>query len=235
MGPRAFAEGTPKGSARYPARPAPGSLLVNEIYACIQGEGPEQGCPIVLVRLTGCNLRCGYCDSAFAFYEGRRRAIPDVVQQVASFKIGRVLVTGGEPLAQSGTPAFCRALLREGLSVSIETNGSYDLSALPEAVLKVVDVKAPGSGEEGSFNLGILGQLGRKDALKFVCGSREDYLWSRRFLDAMGPGAGSEVLFAPVTEKLEARTLAEWVLQDRLPVRVQVQLHKVLWGDRRGV
>ena len=225
----------PEGSARYPARPASRTLLVNEVYASIQGEGPEQGYPTVLVRLTGCNLRCGYCDSAFAFYEGRRRAIRDVVEEVASLKVRRVLVTGGEPLAQSGTPALCRALIRKRHSVSVETNGSYDLSALPKAVLKVVDVKTPGSGEEGSFSLEILGQLERKDVLKFVCQSREDYLWSRRFLEGPGAGRLASAVLTPVWGRLEARELAGWVLEDRLPARVQVQLHKVLWGNERGV
>lgn len=223
------------GAARYPARAAFRTLLVNELYPAIQGEGPEQGYPTVLVRLTGCNLRCGYCDSAHAFYRGTRRAIRDVAADVAAFGIRRVLVTGGEPLAQSGTPALCRALLRRGHAVSVETNGSYDLSALPGAVRKVVDVKTPGSGEEGSFDAGILGQLSRGDVLKFVCADREDYLWARRFLEGPGSGSRACVVFMPVWNELEARELARWVLEDRMPVRVQVQLHKVLWGDRRGV
>jgi 7-carboxy-7-deazaguanine synthase len=226
----------PTGADRYPA-PASGrkTLLINELYASLQGEGPEVGYPTVLVRLTGCNLRCTYCDSAFSFYEGERTSIADLVRRVGAFGISRVLVTGGEPMAQAGTPALCRALIRAGHQVSIETNGAYDLSTLPTAVLKVVDVKTPGSREGDSFNAALLEQVDAKDVLKFVCKDRRDYNWTRDFLrryDLPGPPS---VILSPIWGKLEPRELAEWILEDRLPVRLQVQLHKVLWGDRRGV
>jgi 7-carboxy-7-deazaguanine synthase len=226
----------PTGADRYPARPsARRTLLVNELYASLQGEGPEIGYPTVLVRLTGCNLRCSYCDSAFSFYEGARISIDDVVRKVRELKISRVLITGGEPMAQAGAPALCRALLKAGHCVSMETNGSCDLCTIPKAVLKVVDVKTPGSREEGSFAPGILAHLDSKDALKFVCRDRRDYNWTCDFLrryDLPGPPS---VILSPVWGKLEPRELAEWILEDRLPVRLQVQLHKVIWGDRRGV
>ena len=225
-----------KRSARYPkARRTPRTLLVNEIYASIQGEGPEQGYPTVLLRLTGCNLRCFYCDSAFAFYEGGRTSVKEVVEKVQGLSLRRVLVTGGEPMAQAATPALCKALLRKGHSVSIETNGAYDLSCLPRGVLKVVDVKTPGSGEGGSFDVSILGQLSRRDSLKFVCSGREDYLWSRDFLKEHGLPGSVPVLFTAVAGALDPKDLAGWVLEDRLCVRVQIQLHKILWGDKRGV
>ena len=224
------------GGERYLNRPqAEPTLLLNELYASVQGEGPEQGYPTVLVRLTGCNLRCIYCDSAFAFFKGQRVALGEVVRRVASHEIRRVLVTGGEPMAQAATPALCRALLEAGHAVSIETNGAYDLGCLPGEVLKVVDVKAPASGEGGSFQLPILDELDRKDVLKFVLSSREDYLWAVDFLARHHLPGSAGVVFSPVSGLLDPAVLAEWIVGDRLEVRLQVQLHKVLWGNKRGV
>jgi 7-carboxy-7-deazaguanine synthase len=210
------------------------TLLVNEIYASLQGEGPEQGYPTVLVRLTGCNLRCTYCDSAFAFFKGERRTLRSVVDEVAGHGISRVLVTGGEPMAQRETPALCRALLRAGHEVSIETNGAYDLSTLPKRVMKVVDVKTPGSGEGGSFQVPLLRELDRKDVLKFVCRDRKDYLFAREFMSRHGLPGPPTVTLSPVWGALDPKDLAAWVMEDRLAARVQVQLHKVLWGNKRG-
>ncbi|MEW6757168.1 MAG: radical SAM protein, partial [Acidobacteriota bacterium] len=171
------------GASRYlGAKPPAASLLINEIYPCLQGEGPETGYPTVLVRLTGCNLRCLYCDSAFAYYEGERMSVDAVCARADGFGIPRVLVTGGEPMAQAATPALCGALLRGGHRVSVETSGAFSLKALPRDVLKVVDVKAPGSGEAGSFQAEILEDLSAKDALKFVLRGREDYLFALDFL-----------------------------------------------------
>lgn len=226
----------PVGAERYPR--APGSkatLLVNEIYASLQGEGPEQGYPTVLIRLTGCNLRCTYCDSAFSFYNGTRAALRAVVEEAHAYGIRRVLVTGGEPMAQAGTPALCRGLLRLGHAVSVETNGAYSLSALPRAVVKVVDVKTPGSGEGESFQPGILDQLDRRDVLKFVCRDREDYLWTRAFMERYHLPDPPGVTLSPVWGSVDPKDLAAWILQDKLPARLQIQLHKVLWGYRRGV
>lgn len=227
----------PVGAERYPApRAGEVTLLVNEVYASVQGEGPQTGYPTVLVRLTGCNLRCKYCDSAFAFFKGERVGLSALLRHIGDFGIQRVLVTGGEPMAQGGTPALCKALVRKGCKVSIETNGAYLLGTLPRAVVKVVDVKSPGSGEGGSFQESLLPTLGPKDALKFVLTSRADYLWARDFLarhDLGGP-RGPELYFSPVWDKVAPADLAEWTVADRLPVRVQVQLHKVLWGETRG-
>lgn len=228
--------GRPTGAARYAKRRLPEpTLLVTEIYASIQGEGPEQGYPTVLVRLTGCNLRCNYCDSAFAFFGGERRTLSEVVREVLAARIARVLVTGGEPMAQAGTPALCRALLRSGLLVSIETNGAYGLSALPRRVVKVVDVKTPGSGEGDSFQERLLTELDGKDLLKFVLSGREDYLWSRDFLLRHSLPGKLQAAFSPVWGRVDPKELAAWILEDRLPVRLQLQLHKVLWGEARGV
>ena len=226
----------PRGAARYPrTRDCEPTLLVNETFLSIQGEGPEQGYPTFFIRLTGCNLRCTYCDSAYAFYHGTRRGLGDVVEEARRSGAVRVLVTGGEPLAQASAPRLCRDLIRAGLKVSVETNGSYGLAALPAAARRVVDVKTPGSGEGGSFLPSILGALHRGDALKFVLVDREDYLWTRDFLRAYTVPAGVETLLSPAWGKLDPGTLAGWLLEDRLSVRLQLQLHKMLWGYRRGV
>jgi 7-carboxy-7-deazaguanine synthase len=230
-------EGGPerRGAERYPrAGPGPATLLLNELYLSLQGEGPEQGFPTVLLRLAGCNLRCSYCDSAYAFFEGRRVSLAEAVERTLSFGVKRVLVTGGEPMAQAATPALCRSLLGKGLSVSLETNGAYGLSSIPGRVVKVVDVKTPGSGEAGSFAAEILGQLGKKDVLKFVCTDRGDYLWSREFLGRHGLPGPPSAFFSPAWGRLEPAELAAWILEDKLPVRLQLQLHKVVWGEARG-
>jgi 7-carboxy-7-deazaguanine synthase len=227
--------GRASGAARYTKRAlSEPTLLVNEIYASLQGEGPEQGYPTVLLRLTGCNLRCTYCDSAFAFYKGERRTLKSVVEEVAGHGISRVLVTGGEPMAQRETPALCRALLRAGHVVSIETNGAYDLGTLPKRVLKVVDVKTPASGEGDSFQPALLRQLDRKDVLKFVCKDRGDYLFAKDFMARHELPGPPTVTLSPAWGTLDPKDLAAWVMEDRLPARVQVQLHKVLWGNKRG-
>jgi len=229
---------SPVGADRYPPpRAGEVTLLLNELYASVQGEGPETGYPTVLVRLTGCNLRCKYCDSAFAFFKGDRVGLSALVEKVRSFGIPRVLLTGGEPMAQGGTPALCRALLRHGLRVSIETNGAYLLDGLPKAVRRVVDVKTPGSGEGGSFQEALLPTLGPRDSLKFVLTGRKDYLWTRDFIAAhrLGGARSPELYLSPVWGKMEPADLAAWAVADRLPARVQVQLHKVLWGNKRGV
>lgn len=229
---------SPVGAERYPPpRAGEVTLLVNELYASVQGEGPETGYPTVLLRLTGCNLRCKYCDSAFAFFKGDRVGLSALVAKVASFGIPRVLITGGEPMAQGGTPPLCKALLRKGLLVSIETNGAYLLDALPKAVRKVVDIKTPGSGEGGSFQEVLLETLGPRDSLKFVLTGRKDYLWAREFIAGhrlRGPHS-PELYLSPVWGKVEPADLADWTVADRLPARVQVQLHKILWGSKRGV
>ncbi len=210
-------------------------LLVNEIYPSLQGEGPEQGYPTVLVRLTGCNLRCTYCDSAFSFFKGERMPLEAVVDTVGSHGVRRVLVTGGEPMAQAGTPDLCRILLEKGYAVSIETNGSYLLDALPAGVMKVVDVKTPGSGEGGSFEPQVLDSLAAGDILKFVCRDRADYDFTKDFMARYHLPGPPQVFISPVWDRIEPKDLAAWIVEDKLDARLQVQLHKVLWGDKRGV
>ncbi len=228
----------PKGAERYPRRGSGGaSLLVNEVYASIQGEGPQTGFPTVIVRLTGCNLRCSYCDSTRTFFDGEKEEIGHLVERISAFRLRRVLVTGGEPLAQAATPDLCGALLNRGLDVSIETNGSYAVGLLPASVMKVVDVKTPRSGSGGSFRMENLEALAAKDALKFVVASKSDYGWSRDFILSNGlAAAGSpQLFFSPAFGEVELSDLAAWILKDRLEVRLQAQLHKMIWGNRAGV
>jgi len=227
----------PRGAARDP-RPdgGPLSLLVNETYRSIQGEGPLQGLPTFIIRLTGCNLRCRYCDTRYAYFEGERRSVAGLLEGAKESGARQVLVTGGEPLAQSGTPLLCGALLEDGFGVSLETNGSYIPDRLPPDVVKVVDVKTPGSGEDDSFAGEILELLGPRDSLKFVLTDRDDFEWARAWL--LGhtlPAEPPEVLFLPVWERLDVRDLACWILETGLHARLQVPLHRVLWGSRRHV
>jgi len=226
----------PKGAGRYPEPPVGGTtLIVNEIYESIQGEGPGQGFPVVIVRLAGCNFRCSYCDSAFAFFEGQRMDLGRLLDRAGKFKASRVLVTGGEPMVQSGTPALCEALIERGKSVSIETNGSFALDALAREVVKVVDVKLPESGFEGSFNPAVLSGLNGKDVLKFVCASRKDYEYARSFMAEASGKLSAQIFFMPVWNRLDPAELATWILEDGLEARIQLQLHKIIWGDARGV
>ncbi len=226
-----------RGAARYTREEtAEFSFLVNETFVSIQGEGPQQGIPTFFIRLTGCNLRCRYCDTTYAYFEGNRRTLGELVREAADSKAPSVLVTGGEPMAQAGAPALCRALLEEGLDVTLETNGTFLLQTLPTGVRKIVDVKTPGSGHGDSFSREIMQDLGSGDILKFVIVSREDFDWARNWLEENEiPADGPEIFFLPAWEQVKARDLAGWVLEHRLRARVQVQLHKVLWGERSGV
>ncbi|MEJ2368299.1 MAG: radical SAM protein [Acidobacteriota bacterium] len=210
------------------------TLLVNEIYDSIQGEGPEQGFPIVLVRLTGCNLRCTYCDSRYTFYQGDRMTLGAVLERVEAFGHPRVLVTGGEPMAQAGTADLCRSLVERGFKVSIETNGAYALDNLPVQVMKLVDVKTPGSGEAGCFQAHILDTLDGKDVLKFVLTSEEDYVWTAGFVERHRRREGPQMYLSPAWGALDPASIAEWMVRDHLDARLQVQIHKILWGDKRG-
>lgn len=225
-----------KGLQRYPKNNANGKsfLLVNEIYKSINGEGPLQGYPVVIVRLMGCNLRCAYCDTKYAYYEGERISFNELFKKIRSFKTKYVLITGGEPLCQSSVVNFCNLLIKKGYEVSLETNGSYPLGEIPQKVLKIVDVKTPDSGFEDSFIEKNLIYLDRKDCLKFVLSSNKDYLWAKDFLKKH-KNLKCEVIFSPVYNKLPLKKLANWIIKDNLYVKISFQLHKVIWGERRGV
>jgi len=211
-------------------------LTVNEIFLSIQGESTHAGLPCVFVRLTGCNLRCAWCDTAYAFEEGRKMAVDDVVRQVGAFGCDLVELTGGEPLLQAEAVPLMRELLARGHTVLLETGGSLPIEPVPHGVRRIVDVKCPGSGESGRNRWENLADLRQGDELKFVLADRSDYEWAVRQVRERGLAGRCPLIFSPVHGALAPRTLAEWVLEDRLPVRVQVQLHKLLWpGAERGV
>ena len=209
-------------------------LKLTEIFHSLQGEADTAGIPTVFVRLTGCPLRCQYCDTAYAFHGGQWWELDDIVSRVREFGTRYVCVTGGEPLAQPACGELLTRLCDAGLRVSLETSGAMALGEVDARVVKVVDVKTPGSTEEGRNRYEELPRLNPQDLVKFVICDRGDYEWSRAKLQELSLPAGCTVLFSPSHEQLAARELADWILADRLPVRFQLQLHKYLWGDVPG-
>ncbi len=210
------------------------TLRVSEIFFSLQGESSRIGLPTVFVRLTGCPLRCDYCDSAHAFTGGRNMALQAVLDEVEKYGAHHVCVTGGEPLAQKACLALLRALCDAGYAVSLETSGALDVSGVDARVLKVVDIKTPGSGEVEKNLWSNLSHLAPADEIKFVLADEGDYLWAKQVLHEHDLPQRCAVLFSPVQDALAPRDLAEWILRDRLPVRMQVQLHKILWGNEVG-
>ncbi|OPY14389.1 MAG: 7-carboxy-7-deazaguanine synthase [Syntrophus sp. PtaB.Bin001] len=214
------------------------SLKVNEIFYSIQGESSFIGLPCVLVRLTGCNLRCSYCDTRYAYDEGNFREIPDILDSVSSFRPHLVEITGGEPLLQEETPFLIRQLLDKGYEVLLETNGTRPISTVDRRCVRIVDIKCPSSGESHNNDYGILDDLTDRDEVKFVIGERADYDFARDILASEKPARriSRPPIFSPAVPRLDPKTLAGWILDDRLYVRLQIQLHKTLWGsDARGV
>jgi 7-carboxy-7-deazaguanine synthase len=218
-------------------------MVITEIFKSIQGEGTRAGLPCIFVRLTGCNLRCTWCDTAYAFYGGTKHSPDEIVEKVralagdGSGRVPLVEITGGEPLLQPETPALAEKLLAENYTVMIETSGERFVGTLPGNVIKIVDVKCPDSGESGTFNLENLGSIGPGDEVKFVIASRRDYEFARDFTAQHQLSARvGQVLFSPVFPDpagtwpgLSARELTEWILSDGLPVRLGLQLHKFIW------
>jgi 7-carboxy-7-deazaguanine synthase len=219
------------------SRPELDSLRVNEIYLSLQGESAQAGRLCSFVRLTGCHLRCSYCDSAFAFYEGERMTVDAVARRVADLGASLVEITGGEPLLQPAVYPLMERLLAAGHEVMLETSGAVDVRLVPPAVRKIVDLKTPSSGEVDRNDWRVLDGMSARDELKFVLGDRPDYDWAKRVLDErhlLEKPFG--VLFSPVFGALAAQQLAEWIIDDRLPVRFQLQLHKHVWPpNARGV
>jgi 7-carboxy-7-deazaguanine synthase len=213
------------------------SVMVKEIYLSLQGESSHAGKLCAFVRLTGCHLRCSYCDSEFAFHGGGRLKVSEIVAQVKAMKTPMVEITGGEPLLQPGVYPLMEALLAEGLTVLLETSGAIDVRLVPAAVHKIVDLKTPSSGESDRNDYRVLDSMNGNDELKFVIGSRADYEWSRGIIEEKALGKRPYgLVFSTVHGKLAPTELAEWVIADRLPVRFQLQLHKYLWApDARGV
>nr|WP_010131009.1 7-carboxy-7-deazaguanine synthase QueE [Microbulbifer agarilyticus] len=212
------------------------SLRISELFYSLQGEARDAGLPTVFVRLTGCPLRCTYCDSEYAFYGGERMSLAAILQQVQSYPARHVCVTGGEPLAQPNCIPLLQALCDAGYQVSLETSGAMPVDAVDARVSRVVDLKTPASGEQARNRMENIPLLNEKDQVKFVICDRGDYDWARFTLDQyrLSERVG-EVLFSPSYEQLAPRQLAEWILEDGLPVRMQMQLHKLLWGDVPGV
>ncbi len=218
------------------AIPVESRIRLIEVYASVQGESTWVGVPCVFVRLAGCNLRCTWCDSTFTFKGGQHRSIDEVLEEVAAFGIPLVEVTGGEPLVHRQAIPLMARLLERGHTVLLETSGSRDISAVPEAVHIILDLKPPDSGEEAANLWSNIPLLKSKDEVKFVIASRRDYEWSREKVREHGLDRRCTVLFSPVFGQVAPLDLANWILEDRLPVRFQLQLHKVLWPpDQRGV
>jgi 7-carboxy-7-deazaguanine synthase len=211
------------------------SIQINEIFLSIQGESSYAGFPCVFVRLTGCNLRCRYCDTTFAYDEGTFMELDEILEAVRSYATKLVEVTGGEPLLQAEAHRLLSALLSEDYRVLLETNGSIDLSPVDPRVVKIVDIKCPGSGESEQMKWENIRFLTKDDEVKFLT-SRADYEWAKEKLEESGLAGRCKILFSPAYGFLRGEQLAEWILADRLPVRLQLQLQKILWGpDRRGV
>ena len=210
------------------------TLKINEIFYSLQGESLCTGLACVFVRLTGCNLRCDWCDTRYAYDEGHDMAVDDVLKRVAAYDCPLVEITGGEPLLQEQTPVLISKLLDRGYRVLLETNGTRDIRDLPAACEKIVDIKCPGSGEDGRHRRDILERLRPHDQVKFVIADETDYHFARDFsrvIRAVPPG---NILFSPVNGRLAASTLAEWLLRDHLGIRMQLQLHQIIWKGERG-
>ena len=214
--------------------PAGERLRITEIFHSIQGEADSVGWPTVFVRLTGCPLRCGYCDTAYAFHGGQWLGMDEVLQQVAGHAARHVTVTGGEPLAQKNCATLLTRLCEAGYQVSLETSGALSIAGLDPRVVRVMDLKTPGSGESERNLMDNLALLTAHDQVKFVICDRADYEWSRELVAAQGLAQRCQVLFSPSHEQVHPRELADWILADKLPVRLQIQLHKYLWGNVPG-
>jgi 7-carboxy-7-deazaguanine synthase len=225
---------TPSGARTREQQPKGERLRVNEIFYSLQGEAEAIGHRTVFVRLTGCPLRCRYCDTEYAFHAGEWHDIDAILGKVGEFATPHVCVTGGEPLAQPNCRLLLTRLCDAGHRVSLETSGALDIAGVDARVSRVVDVKTPGSGESERNRIENLPLLTHHDQLKFVICSREDFDWSKAYIERHALSGRCEILFSPSYAQVSPKDLAEWILADRLPVRFQLQLHKVLWGDTPG-
>lgn len=210
-------------------------LSVCEIFKSIQGESSHAGKVCSFVRLTGCNLRCSYCDTPYALTEGDDLPVEKVVRTVQEHRTRFVEITGGEPLLQAETPSLCRRFLDLGFTVLVETNGSLDISIVPPPVIRIVDIKCPSSGHEGSFLIKNFSQLTSSDECKFVLSDKDDFFWALDVVHKENLHEMVTVIFSPNTKLLSPKDLAEWILEENAPVRLGMQLQKVIWGEKRGV
>lgn len=212
-------------------------LTINEIYLSVQGESTWAGLPCVFIRLTGCDLRCSYCDTEYAFYEGKKRLVSEVLAEVSDMPCPMVEVTGGEPLLQKNVKPLMAALCDAGKTVLIETSGAHDISGIDPRVHRIVDLKTPSSGESGRNRYENIPHLTERDEVKFVLGSREDYEWAREQIGRYDLGSRVRaVLLSPVFGKIDPKDIVQWMLDDQLPARFQLQMHKFIWEPRaRGV
>jgi 7-carboxy-7-deazaguanine synthase len=211
-------------------------MRISEIYASIHGESQYAGLPCTLVRTTGCDLRCVYCDTTYAFVGGRDMTVDAIMGEVDALAQPFVLLTGGEPMLQAEIPLLADRLLAANYKVAIETSGAHLLDRLPPAVFRIVDIKTPSSGESQRMQWTVLEGLRPCDAAKFVLSDESDYRWAADHVNRLGLAARTEVLFSPVHGQLDPRNLVAWIVRDRLPVRVNLQLHKYVWGaSTRGV
>lgn len=217
-------------SKKYPI------LRVNEIFKSIQGESTYAGIPCVFVRLTECNLRCSYCDTTYAYSEGLAMSLGEILKRVKEYECKNVCITGGEPLLQGNINKLINLLKKNHFNVYIETNGSLNIDLLPKGIIRIVDIKCPGSGMEQEMDWQNIKRLKNKDEVKFIISSKRDYEWAKRITKKYKIIDRATVLFGLVHEKLKPKTLAGWILKDRLNVRLQLQLHKIIWPDKvRGV
>ena len=209
-------------------------LRITEIFYSLQGESSTVGIPTVFIRLTGCPLRCQYCDTQYAFQGGKWMPFDEILQQVGDFQTRYITVTGGEPLAQKQCASLLLKLCDSGYHVSLETSGALDVSNVDKRVTKVMDIKTPASGESDKNRFANIDYMLQQDQVKFVICNREDYEWAKNVLQQYQIATHCEVLFSPSTGQLAARELADWIIEDKLAVRFQLQLHKILWGDEPG-
>ena len=207
-------------------------LKVNEIFYSIQGESSFAGFPCVFIRLTGCNLRCSYCDTQYAYKKGKSFEIQDILKLVSNYECRLVEITGGEPLLQEETPDLASQLCEAGYRVIVETNGSQNIDRLKSPVTRVIDIKTPGSGESDKNDWMNIKRLDGRDEIKFVLTSRSDYEWAKQIIDQYGLEGKANVHFSPVTPNLDPPELARWILEDQLNVHLHLQIHRILWPDK---
>ena len=210
-------------------------LTINEIFFSLQGESTRLGIPTIFIRLTGCPMRCHYCDTAYAFDDGQKMSFENIVEYIKPYKSKFITLTGGEPLVQKEAYAFLEVLCDMGYQVSLETGGAESIKDVDERVKIILDIKTPGSGELDNYLWENLNHLKLMDEIKLVITSHDDYLWAKQIINDKKLIGKYEILFSPSYEDMDVKNLAQWILDDALPVRLQLQQHKIIWGQKKGV